>query len=124
MRWFRANKIFCGRLALLALAVQFVVSFGHIHREDIFGSAGAAPSIAVPVANADQPSPANPPAKHGDDYCAICATVSLLGQSFVAAAPVLPLPPVAQAIAHVDRVAAVFIAPRRAVFQSRAPPAV
>jgi hypothetical protein len=110
-------------LALLALAVQFVVSFGHIHREDIFGSARAAPSIAVPVADAGQPSPAHHPAKHGDDYCAICATISLLGHSFVAAAPALPPPPpVAHAIAHVDRVVTIAVAPRRTAFQSRAPP--
>jgi hypothetical protein len=123
MRWFRTNRTLCGRLALLALAVQFVVSFGHIHREDIFGSARAAPSVAVPVADASQPSPGNHPAKHSDDYCAICATISLLGHSFVAAAPALPPPPpVAHTIAHVDRAAAIAITPRRAAFQSRAPP--
>jgi hypothetical protein len=122
MRWFRTNRIFCGRLALLALAVQFVVSFGHIHREDIFGSARAATSIAAAVADVDQPSPTNHPAKHGDDYCAICATISLLGHSFIAAAPALPPPPVAHVIAHVDRVAAIAIGPRRTAFQSRAPP--
>ena len=37
MRWFWANRIFGGRLALFALAVQLALSFGHIHREDIFG---------------------------------------------------------------------------------------
>ena len=69
-----------------------------------------------------QPLPANHPAKHGDDYCAICATVSLLGNSFAAAAPSLPLPSASHAIEQFDRVAAIFIALRRAAFQSRAPP--
>jgi hypothetical protein len=121
MQWFRTNRTFCGRLALLALAVQFVVSFGHIHREDIFGSARAAPSIAVPVADAGQQAP-NHPAKHDDDYCAICATISLLGYSVVAAAPALPAPAVAHVIAHVDRVVVIAAVPRRAAFRSRAPP--
>jgi hypothetical protein len=123
MRWFRANKTFGGRLALFALAVQFVVAFGHIHRDDIYGFSRAAAAIAAPVANGSQPAPANHPAKHGDDYCAICATISLLGNSFVAAAPALPLPSASYAIEPIERVAAIFIAPRRAAFQSRAPPA-
>jgi hypothetical protein len=49
--------------------------------------------------------------------------MSLLGNSFVAMAPALPLPPASHAIEQFDRVAVIFIAPRRAAFQSRAPPA-
>jgi hypothetical protein len=126
MLWFRANRVFGGRLALFALAVQLVLSFGHIHREDIYGPArpfAAAASIAVPAADESQALPSDHPAKHSDDYCAICATMSLLSTSFVAEAPQVPLPFVSYAIEHVDRVAVVFIAPRRAPFQSRAPPA-
>jgi hypothetical protein len=120
MRWFRANKTFCSRLALLALAVQFVLAFGHIHRDDIYGRPAAAIAAAVP--DGGQPLQGDHPSKHGDDYCAVCATMSLLGNSFVAVAPALPLPVASQAIEQVDRVAAIFIAPRRAAFQSRAPP--
>jgi hypothetical protein len=123
MRWFRANRILGGRLALLALAVQFIVAFGHIHRDDIYGFARTAAAIAAPVPDGGQPLPGDQPAKHGDDYCAICATMSLLGNSFVAAAPTLPLPAASHAVEQFDRVAAVFIAPRRTAFQSRAPPA-
>jgi hypothetical protein len=122
MRWFRANKTFGSRLALLALAVQFVLAFGHIHRDDIYGPASAAAAIAAPVPGGSQSLPGDHPTKHSDDYCAICATMSLLGNSFVAAAPSLPLPSVSHAIEQFDRVAAIFIAPRRAAFQSRAPP--
>jgi hypothetical protein len=122
MRWFRANRILGGRLALLALAVQFVVAFGHIHRDDLYGFARTAAAIAAPAPHGGQPLPGDRPAKHGDDYCAICAAVSLLGNSFAAAAPSLPLPSAAHAIEQFDRVATVFIAPRRAAFQSRAPP--
>jgi hypothetical protein len=117
MRWFRANKTFGSRLALFALAVQFVLAFGHIHQEDIYGSARPAGAIAAAVPDGSQPLPAKHPAKHGDDYCAICATVSLLGNSFAAA-----VPSASYAIEQFDRVAAIFIAPRRAAFQSRAPP--
>ena len=123
MRWFRANRTFGSRLALFALAVQFVLAFGHIHHEDIYGSARSALAMAAAEPGGSQPLPANHPAKHGDDYCAICAAVSLLGNSFAAAAPSLPLPSAFYAIERFDRVAAIFIAPRRAPFQSRAPPA-
>jgi hypothetical protein len=126
MRWFRANRILGGRLALLALAVQLVLSFGHIHREDIYGSAiGSARSaepVAWPAADNSQPLPTDRPSHHSDDYCAICATIHLLNASFVAEAPQLALPFVAYAIEHFDRVAVVFVAPQRAPFQSRAPP--
>jgi hypothetical protein len=122
MRWFRANKILGSRLALFALAVQFIVAFGHIHRDDIYGPARPAAAIAAAVPDGSQPLPGDHPAKHSDDYCAICATMSLLGNSFVAAAPTLPLPAASYAIEQFDRVAAIFIAPRRAAFQSRAPP--
>jgi len=126
MRWFRANRKFGGRLALVALAVQFVLSFGHIHTEDIYGSGSGAASraakIALPVADHSRPLPAKRPANHTDDYCAICASLYLLGSSFVAEAPQLPLPAASYAVEHVNIVAAVFITPRRAPFQSRAPP--
>src|SRR3984957_14385394 len=123
MRWFRANRILGSRLALFALAVQFVLAFGHVHHDDIYCCPRPAAAIAAAVPGDSQPLPANHPGKHSDDYCAVCATMSLLGNSFVAAAPALPLPAVSHAIEQLDRVAAIFIAPRRAAFQSRAPPA-
>jgi hypothetical protein len=122
MRWFRANAKFGGRLALFALALQIALSFGHIHREDIYGPARATAAIAA-AAVADNSAPSDRSSKHSDDYCAICATMSLLGSSFVATAPQLPLPVVSHFIDHVDRVAAIFVPTRRASFQSRAPPA-
>jgi hypothetical protein len=122
MRWFRANRVFGGRLALFALAMQLVLSFGHIHREDIYGPARPAVLAQVPAGDHSQ-APADHSSKHSDDYCAICATVSLLSTSFVAAAPLLPLPVVFHVIEHADRVAIASVALRRAPFQSRAPPA-
>lgn len=119
MRWFRANTTLGGRVALFALALQLVVSFGHIHRDDIYG----APQAAT-AANSGRQTPSHQPAQHGDDYCAICATIALLSHSSTAAPPQL-LPPIvsAHAVAHADRVAIFVVAPPRAPFQSRAPPA-
>src|SRR3974390_1288646 len=92
MGWFRTNRVFGGRLALFALAVQLVLSFGHVHRSDIYGYG---PPVAASDATPAHHSQANPvvsPSGHPGDYCDICATVSLLSLSFVAAAPQLPLP--------------------------------
>jgi hypothetical protein len=126
MRWFRTNLRLGGRLALFALAVQLVLSFGHIHLEDIYGNARAfaasSASAAMPAADNSQPPPASKHSNHTDDYCAICATVHLLGSSFAAQAPQLPLPFISASIVHFDRVAFVFATTRRAPFQSRAPP--
>ena len=40
MGWFRAYRKFGGRLALFALALQFYLSFAHIHPDDIYGPVG------------------------------------------------------------------------------------
>jgi hypothetical protein len=120
MRWFRSNRKTGSRLALFALALQLVLSFGHIHRENLYGPAGAAAS--APATEKSPSLPSDQPSKHGDDYCAICATMSLLGNSFVAAPPQLPLPVVSYAAEQIDRVAGIFIATPRASYQSRAPP--
>ena len=42
MKWFRSNIRLGSRLALLALAIQFLLSFGHFHG----GSASAASALA------------------------------------------------------------------------------
>jgi hypothetical protein len=122
MRWFRANRKFGGRLALFALAVQLALSFGHIHREDIYGPARPHTATSLSAQSGSQQSPTDPSSKHTDDYCAICATISLLSNSFVAAAPQLALPLASYAVEHTDSVATVFIARQRTAFQSRAPP--
>jgi hypothetical protein len=119
MRWIRAKQRLGGQLALFALALQLFLSFGHIHREDIYG-----PFYASSHAATDQKAPSGGPSQHRDDYCEICATISLLSSSFVAQAPqLLPLQRVWHSVEHADRVLALSIAPRRASFQSRAPPA-
>jgi hypothetical protein len=121
MRRVRNNKRFGGWLALFALAVQLVLSFGHVHLEGIRGGAGAGISLAAerPVSPT---SPAQHPANDADEYCAICAAIHLASSTFLPDAPQLPVPFVSQPIEHFDYVAFVFIAPQRTAFQSRAPP--
>ena len=125
MRWFRTNRIFGGRLALFALAVQFVLSFGHVH---VHGIGHSAPGVVASVhgsAGAPAPTPTPTPTQNkpdSDDYCAICATISLLSGSVAAMPPQLALPVVSNVVEHASRVAIAVVAPRRGPFQSRAPP--
>ncbi|HTV28219.1 MAG TPA: hypothetical protein VMF32_10605 [Xanthobacteraceae bacterium] len=128
MGWFRANRKSGGGLALFALALQLWLSFAHIHPEDIYGPAklplSSAAQIASPSAEAAKLRPAERASHHGTDICAICATIYLLSSSATPPAPQLQPPmshsrPAEQFIPP----AALFVAARRASFQSRAPPA-
>ena len=51
MHWVRSNRRFGSWAALFALAIQLVLSFGHIHLEDFQGSSAA---VALAVAGATQ----------------------------------------------------------------------
>jgi Protein of unknown function (DUF2946) len=120
MHKFRYGNRFGTWLALFALAVQFAVSFGHVHVDGI-RAVGSASAIVVRQTPTAQSLPLPQPADK-DDYCAICASIYLAANSFVPAPPLLPVPLIAAAIDHIDRGAATFVAPRRLAFQSRAPP--
>lgn len=127
MGWFRAYRRFGGRLALFALALQFYLSFAHIHPDDIYGPVGrslsAAETIALPSAQSLRAIPSDQPWYGADGFCPICETMYFLATSSVPEAPrVSPLPLVSQPVEHAAVIAALLIAPRRASFQSRAPP--
>jgi hypothetical protein len=126
MRWFRTNGRFGSGLALFALALQFFLAFGHIHPDDIYGSVGRPLSSAAEIALAAAGSPQSLTAGHavGDDgFCAICETMVMLGTSATPEAPQVPAPAlIIRPAQHFSRAAALFVAPRRAPFQSRAPP--
>ena len=118
MRWFRAKLRTGTRLALFALTVQIALSFGHIH----LGSVRYASAIASTGGQPSGSTPTQHPVGDADDYCAICATIHLTAISFLPPAQQLPVPFVARSVEHFNSAAVVFIAPRRAPFQSRAPP--
>jgi len=110
---------FGGFLALAALALQIGLSFGHIHRHDLVRPAGL---IAGGTATAGHLA-APPSDNDADEYCAICASIFLVSTSFVPEAPPLPLPALLEdADRRIDVTSVVIVEPRRAPFQSRAPP--
>ncbi len=120
MRWVY-NRRLGSWLALAALALQLVVSFGHVHLDGVHRTYPA-PAVSGLAAQASQLPAPHPGNDADDDYCAICATIFLAANSFLPPAPQLPVPFVSRPIEHFARVAVGFIVPRRAPFQSRAPP--
>ena len=114
----RSGRRFASWLALFALALQLVLSFGHVHLD---GAGLTAVASATKHAPASPSSPSHP-ADDDDDYCAICAVMHLTSTTFLPQAAPLPAVFVWQPVEHSDRVATDFAAPHRAVFQSRGPP--
>ena len=119
MRWLRLHRRPGGWVALLALALQLALSFGHVH-----GIHAAGPVAAL--AAADQAgAPAGPSGHDGPndpDYCAICAVLSLLAGAQTATAPALALPTALTASEPLPSAEKIFSEPQRIAFRSRAPP--
>jgi hypothetical protein len=120
MGWVRTNRRWGGFAALFALALQFVLSFGHVHAELLTGSVGGTASVAQPAVPDDPSGHGN---DHADKFCDICATLTALSTAQAALPPVLVVPvgfAIAPIAPHADHAAATTF---RAAFRSRAPPA-
>ncbi len=124
MGWVHCHKRFGACLAFAALALQLVLSFGHVHLHGLGAAAPVAAALAngKAVAEASHRAPAQNPADD-DDYCAICASIYLASTSFVPLPPQLLVPVGFTRIEHRFGAAVGVLVPRRVAFQSRAPPA-
>ena len=118
----------CGAyLALAALALQLVLSFAHIHKQDFAFSRGA-PGHVANVGHAW--SQRQTVERHSsqladsDEHCPICFSSFLLANSSMPDAPAKPpLPEWGGLEGSTNPVSDVVFQPRRAAFLSRAPPA-
>src|SRR5205085_2685781 len=147
MKWFRSNIRLGSRLALFALAIQFLLSFGHfhafsaqaasasldatllaLHETGTFTAAQfetldrAAHAIASGPAGLKTSSSPDVPAGQSGDDCAICAVMAL-GKAMVLASP--PDLPERQAIASLHLAVEpgfLILNSARAAFRPRAPP--
>jgi uncharacterized iron-regulated membrane protein len=115
MNWFRSNIRHGSRLALLALAIQFALSFGHFH--------GVA-AQAAPVLQQTQQIPSNPDSdRQPADSCAICAVMAQANAVLFATPPVLLLPQAIESPYRITDAEFVRLDSGRVAFQPRAPPA-
>jgi hypothetical protein len=132
MKWLRSNVKSGSRVALFALAIQFVLSFGHFHPI----AANAAPVIATAV-TLTVPDLAAPPAggsaekqrpssddsdQQPADGCAICAVMSAAHHVLFTAPPPLLLPQAVEFSYRRGGTEFIDVKPVHPAFQSRAPP--
>jgi DUF2946 family protein len=134
MKWFRSNIKGGARLALLALFVQFALSFGHFHT--LVAPAQAAPSVLPSISVVDAgdlaveslAKPQQAPAKQdGDqqlpDACAICAVIAMASTVLSASPPILLLPEAIELLYRSTDAEFVHLKSAGSSFQPRAPPA-
>ena len=130
MKWFRRKIRTGSRLALFALALQFVLSFGHFHFDAARAAAAMLSQTDLAHAQglaADTAGERQQPASHDDDQpprepCATCAVMSMANQALVAAPAVLPLPDAAEHDFLSTGAEFALAGTPRPAFQSRAPP--
>jgi hypothetical protein len=128
MRWIRSNIRGLTGLALFALAVQLVVTFGHVHLDGLNlasarnAQAGTAGRGATFLATTDGKGPQS----HGtaDTDCPICSLIQLASSSAPSVAPPLPVPAKLGGAILQTRDGPVFTAAPTFAFQARGPPAV
>src|SRR5262249_8017215 len=121
MEWVHRNRQSGTSLALAALVLQIVLSFGHVHLSTASDVSLSATTHRVPLTQVQSQPPAQNPGD--DDYCAICASMFLVSTSFTPAPPVLPVPAIFQRMENFCDNARDVAEPRHPAFQSRAPPA-
>ena len=116
MKWLRSNIKHGSRLALVALAIQFVLSFGHFH--------GIAAQAAPAIKQISQQAPFNRDSdQQPADPCAICAVMALANAVLFAAPPVLLLPQAVEFLYRTTDAEFVHLDHASVAFQPRAPPA-
>jgi hypothetical protein len=121
MNWFRAKVRQVTSLALLALAINLALSFGHIHLEGFRGGETNADVLLSAIAH-DKSGQPDKHHGHSDDLCPICMARAALGTGLATAAPVLSLD-LAYVTLEPNFGAELAIPQRpRADFQSRGPP--
>ena len=120
MGWVQHHRRHGAMLALIALALQVVLAFGHVHLRG-----GGSPHRVI----AGQASLAHPPLQapaqipsDDDDYCAICASIFLASSAFAPAPPQLLVPASFRRIEHYINAAQPLAEQLRLAFRSRAPP--
>jgi hypothetical protein len=123
MRWFRDTIRQSTGLALIALAMNLVLSFGHIHALEGPASEHAIVAMAASIPSADDAQKTSHPHDGHPDYlCPICMAASTLANALTSAPPALPLErgnviadrKIEDVLAAVER--------SRGAFQPRGPP--
>src|SRR5260370_17598934 len=95
MGWFRARSRLGAYLALLALAFQLAISFGHVHLDHIAPTSAHATAVAgTQASDEDATASSNPTGREdlADDLCPICMLMHVPGALVPAPTPPFPFP--------------------------------
>jgi hypothetical protein len=111
MGWFRGQRRIAGWLALLALALQLGLAFGHVHH--------AAHSHSAELAAGEPDGDHDDADKHD---CPSCAILKLLAGAHPGAAPISTMPIPAAAGTIGPAIETIRSDQTRTAFRSRAPP--
>src|SRR5947209_6130303 len=118
MGWFRSKGRWTSCCAIFALAVQLVLSFGHIHLNNARAAVLGASSIGQSTLPDRTDAPIGP---SNDQYCAICASLHSVGPlPFVAS--IHPLLTILAQDQLAPALGVALMASTRRTFQARAPP--
>jgi hypothetical protein len=125
MKWFRSNIRTGARLALLALLLQFALSFGHIH--GFAPQAASATQSVLPADHAANSKAKSAPARHDSDHttdiCAICAVMAMASTVLFSAPPIPLLPDAVEILQGITDAEFAHLKSAGTAFQPRAPPA-
>jgi hypothetical protein len=130
MKWFRANIRAGSRLALFALAIQFLLSFGHFHVDRAQAASTSAEatrstlhdSVAFPIVQANKAPADHAPLGQLGDECAICAVVALANATVMALPPCVAAPEASTLLYLVGDPGRIDLNSVRVAFQPRGPP--
>jgi Protein of unknown function (DUF2946) len=121
MSWFRSNLRSGAWCALLALALQLVFSFGHVHLDGLGKHQQSVLGWSVPAPASDEPT--NTPKSRIDHHaCVVCRLIHLADTVVPSAPPSLPLPVVVRPIAHAVDINREPAPSPPLLFNARAPP--
>ena len=107
-------------VALLALALQLALSFGHAH-QDVSRSAIVLATTAICAANVSDTCPA-PARQEGDRDCPICLATALVASSVVPTPPALASPAALLITLLPARLMIFALVPLPSSFDARGPP--
>src|SRR5215469_8672998 len=122
MRFVRAHQTSWTWVALVALLVRIVVSFAHIHRDDLVSV------VPESMPNASRLNPAladdsrSPVPTRDHDFCTICASMALVGSVVLPQPPTLLFAAMPCRVGPIERVIILASTDRHRHFQARGPP--
>jgi hypothetical protein len=119
--WVYRHKNRGAVLALIALALQIVLTFGHVHLHGLSGISHRVAAGQASLAHSPLQAPSQTP-NDDDDYCAICASIFLASSAFAPAPPQLLVPANFLRVEFCFNAASALTEPPRLAFRSRAPP--